>query len=139
MTQNDQIQICRWAECDDDGGLIVPGGPRKIQMQKSDGTGEPLLKLGVFGADVIRFGAGEGVRNHSHPGSHMLFVIKGIGIVEYCGIEHQLQPGFCYLIPPSTDHAIRAGSELVLLAIGDDHRPLASVERMALYQPTEAG
>lgn len=124
------FQIAQWATPDDDGALRVDGGVRAIQMANSDGTGSPLVKNNTFGADVIRFGPGEGVVNHTHVGAHILFVIKGDGVVEYEGVEHALRPGLCYMIPSMVRHAIRAKSDLVLIAVGDDHRDLASVERM---------
>jgi mannose-6-phosphate isomerase-like protein (cupin superfamily) len=59
-----------------------------------------------------------------------LFVLRGSGIVEYNGEANPLYPGLCYLIPGSVDHAIKAHENLVLIAVGNDHRPLDSNERM---------
>lgn len=130
-----EIQIALWADCDIKGRIIVSGEERPIKMYNSDGTGSPLLALKGFGTDIIRFGAGEGVMNHTHEGDHILFVLKGTGIVEYNGVEHDLYPGLCYLIPGEVDHAIRAKEDLVLIAVGNNHRPLNSEERMTpLYK-----
>jgi quercetin dioxygenase-like cupin family protein len=126
------IQITRWASVDENGKISIISGQREIKMCNSDGTATPLLKEGTFGADIIRFGPNEGVENHTHPGAHMLFTIKGHGVVEYEGISYPLEPGVCYLIPSQVEHAIKAGTELVLLAIGNDHRPAGSLERMNL-------
>lgn len=93
------IQISQWASASANGTLHVEAGPRPIKMCNSDGTGSPLLKEGNFGADVIRFAAGEGVTNHTHLGAHILFVIKGTGFVEYDGTDYKLEPGLCYLVP----------------------------------------
>lgn len=117
---------------DDSGQINVPQGQRELKMRNSDGTATPLLKEKNFGADIIRFGAGEGVTNHTHIGSHMLFTIKGKGFVEYNGIDHALEPGVCYLIPSMVDHAIKAVTELVLIAVGNDHRPADCESRMDL-------
>lgn len=124
------IQISRWADYEPLNGLSIPEGKLPIQMCNSDGTGKPLLKEGKFGADIIRFGPGEGVSNHTHVGSHILFAIKGKGFVEYNGVNHALEPGVCYLIPSMVDHAVRATTELVLVVVGNDHRDLASQERL---------
>jgi len=124
------IQIARWANLNPDDTLCVDGSPKPFQMCNSDGTGLPLLKYLDFGADIIRFGANEGVRNHTHVGDHILIVIKGGGVVVYDGIEHDLNPGVCYLIPGDVEHAIKARSELVMIAIGNNHQPLDSEERM---------
>ena len=129
-----EIQISRWADMLDDETLSVPSGVRPIQMCSSDGTGSPLVKIDTFGADVIRFDAGKGVTNHTHEGAHILFVIKGRGFVEYDGVDHVLEPGVCYLVPSMVDHAIKATTELVLIAVGNDHRALDSEERLDLVK-----
>jgi mannose-6-phosphate isomerase-like protein (cupin superfamily) len=131
MNKAPPIQISRWAEVKDDN-IVVASGARPIQMRNSDGTGLPLLKDDLFGADVIRFGPGKGVGNHVHIGAHILFVIKGRGFVDYDGVPYRLEPGLCYLVPKFVDHAIRAETELVLIAVGNDHRSLASEERMSV-------
>ena len=125
-----QMQSATWADCDATGKLEVSSGERPIQMCNSDGTGSALLSLYGFGADIIRFGVNEGVPNHTHEGNHILFVVKGIGTVEYNGTEHKLYPGLCYFIPGQVDHAIKAKEELVLIAVGDNHQPLDSEARM---------
>lgn len=122
------IQIARWAD------HILPsidvGDKFPIKMCNSDGKGRPLLKEGDFGADIIRFASGDGVKNHTHQGSHILFVVSGGGFVEYNGQNHVLEPGVCYLIPSMVDHAIKATSELVLIVVGNNHRNLSSPERL---------
>lgn len=124
------LQISRWATTSPDGTLLLRPGPMPITMQNSQGTGMPLLKEGDFGADLIRFSPGEGVRNHTHEGSHVLFVVKGEGWVDFERREYVLEAGLCYLIPSLCEHAIRAKTELVLIAVGTKHRELQSVERM---------
>lgn len=128
--KREDIQIAKWAEIGAGGTFAVSGGALPFKMCNSDGTGLPLLKHQDFGADIIRFGASEGVKNHIHDGDHILFVIKGEGFVEYDGVDYQLEPGTCYLIPGNVDHAIKATTELVLIAVGNQHRPLDSEERM---------
>jgi quercetin dioxygenase-like cupin family protein len=127
----EKIQISRWADYID-GNLLCRSGLREIEMVNSDGTGTPLLKADNFGADIIRFPAGKGVTNHVHVGAHILFVIMGEGFVEYNGLDHPLEPGLCYMIPSMVNHAIKASTELVLIAVGNDHRDLGSNERMDL-------
>ena len=129
-TTQDGLQIARWAQNSLDNKLIVEGGELPFKMCNSDGTGFPLLKDGKFGADIIRFAAGKGVMNHTHEGAHILIVIKGKGFVEYNGIDYKLEPGVCYLIPSLVDHAIKADTELVIIAVGNDHQPVDSIKRM---------
>lgn len=124
------LQIARWAGISSNGDLTVTGGTLPYQMCNSDGTGLPLLKDGQFGADIIRFAPGKGVMNHTHEGAHILIVIKGTGLVECNGVNYLLEPGVCYLIPSYVDHAIKAETELMMIAVGNDHRPVDSQERM---------
>lgn len=126
----EKIQISRWATLDSNNQLFVESGIRPIKMCNSDGTGSPLLKLKAFGADVIRFDANEGVMNHTHDGDHILIVIKGDGFVEYNGIDYPLEAGVCYMVPGEVDHAIKAKSELIMIAVGNDHQVLDSEARM---------
>lgn len=138
LEKNIPIQISRWAIPDQNGNLEIESGERPHKMYCSDGTGTPLLLYNRFGADVIRFAGGEGVKNHTHEGSHILFVLKGTGFVEYNGIDHELEPGVCYMIPGNVDHAIKAKSELILIAVGNEHFPVDSKERMTpLFTPEE--
>lgn len=92
-------------------------------MAHSDGTARALLLYKKFGMDVIRFDAGKGVATHTHEGDHILVVLKGDGFVEYNGVDHPLSAGTTYMVPGSVPHAIKATSELVMLAIANDHRP----------------
>ncbi len=125
-------RLCKamFAEVSADGILLIDDGVLPVQMVNSDGTGSALFSLNGFGADVIRFAAGKGVNNHTHQGDHILFTLKGKGVVEYEGVEHDLYPGVSYLIPGSVNHAIRAHENLVLIAVGNNHYPLDSSLRM---------
>lgn len=116
----------------------VPSGELPEQMAHSDGRGLRLLKLGPFGADLIRFAAGRGVREHTHPGDHILIVTGGTGWVDYDGVPYRLEPGVCYLVPGSVPHAIRAETELTLISVASDHRDVASEERLTIVQRASA-
>lgn len=110
--------------------FLVPPGPLGVPMASSDATALRLFKAGPFGADLIRFPAGGSVPDHTHPGSHMLFVLSGSGWVDYEGVPHRLAEGDCYYVPGSTRHGIRAEAELTLLSVADDHRDAGSPERL---------
>lgn len=124
-------KMAYWAKTDDASqNLLIESGARPVKMCHSDGTGQPLFSYNGFGADIIRFAAHEGVKNHTHEGDHILFVIKGHGFVEYNGIEYAMQPGLCYLIEGEIDHAIKATTDLVLIVVGNNHHPLDSEQRL---------
>ena len=132
-----QLQQAVWAEFTQ-GQLKSLEGQQPLQMQHSDGTALPLVvddaKEARFGADVVRFPPGKGVGLHTHVGAHILMVTKGTGILTYGNQKHGMFPGMIYLVPSNVPHAIDALTELVLVAVGNDHRPADSPERLDIVQ-----
>jgi quercetin dioxygenase-like cupin family protein len=131
----DQFTQARWADYDAAcGRLISFAGEQPLRMQHSDGTARPLVvdrsRPNAFGADIVRFEAGKGVGLHVHVGAHILMVTQGKGVLTYNGEKYDLFPGMIYLVPSNVPHAIEALTELVLVAIGNDHRPADSEERL---------
>lgn len=105
-------------------------GALPIKMHASDATAKRLLKHGSFGADLIRFPAGGCVPPHTHPGSHMLFVLSGQGWVDCGNQSFFLSAGECYLIPSNVIHGIRAATEFTLISVADNHRDVANEDRL---------
>ena len=112
--------------------LVSFAGVQPIQMAHSDGTALPLVLADAFGADVIRFEGGRGVRMHTHPGAHILVVTKGTGFLPYCDKRYPLSAGMIYLVPSHMPHAIEAETELVMLSIGNNHQPAGSERRLTI-------
>ena len=55
---------------------------------------------------------GAGVKPHSHPYYHMLFVLSGVCRFHVEGVQYDVQPGQCLLVPPQMQHAYtNEGSE----------------------------
>jgi len=109
---------------------IPQHGRLPVRMHTSDGTAYRLVKHGSFGSDLIRFPAGGCVPDHTHVGDHILYVLGGSGFVDYDGEPWPLEEGVIYLIPGMIRHAIRATTELTLLAIGNEHRDAAAEDRL---------
>ena len=109
-------------------------GKFPLSMANSDGTALPLVlnENSKFGADLIRFAPNTGVGLHTHEGDHILIVTKGTGVVVYKDERHKLHPGMMYIIPGMVPHAIEAQSELVLIAIANNHRPADASSRLNL-------
>lgn len=130
-----------WANVDNDGCIHSVSGELEIQMSNSQGTARPLLfdnsGSKPFGIDQVRFAPGEGVALHTHVGSHFLLVTRGFGKLTYYDEEYDMYPGFCYCIESGDPHAIDAAkdSELVLVAVGNDHRDADSHERLEIVEP----
>jgi len=135
-----EFRQAKWADFEGEQ-LKSMEGVQPLQMQHSDGTALPLVlddsTPNKFGADVIRFAAGEGVELHTHIGAHILMVTKGTGILIYGEEEHEMFTGMIYLVPSNVPHAIKATTELVLIAVGNDHRPADSLERLNIVQKKE--
>jgi len=130
-----KLKQAKWADFDKTTShLISFKGKQPIQMLHSDGTAMPLLtddsKFNKFGADIIRFASGEGVGLHKHVGAHILMVTKGTGVLVYEDERHPMFEGMIYLVPSNVPHAIEATTELVLIAVGNDHKPADSEERL---------
>jgi quercetin dioxygenase-like cupin family protein len=123
------LQTAKFADFDG-AHMIVPTEERGTKMSNSMGTGDELVEYNRFGADVIRFPAGGGVANHTHEGDHILFCIAGNGYVVYEGVSHKLTPGICYFVIGEVDHAIKAETDLVLIAVGNKHYPVGAKARM---------
>ena len=141
-----EFRQAKWANFEK-GQLKSFEGEQPLKMQHSDGTALPLVlddsTPKKFGADVVRFRAGEGVELHTHIGSHILLVTKGEGVLIYEGKHgldgiaherHDMFPGMIYLVPSNVPQAIEAKTELVLIAVGNDHRPADSSERLEIVQ-----
>ncbi|MSU60650.1 MAG: cupin domain-containing protein [Candidatus Staskawiczbacteria bacterium] len=130
-----KLQQAVWAQFVG-GQLISFEGEQPLKMQHSDGTARPLVvdKEAKFGADIVRFAPGDGVGLHTHVGAHILFVAKGTGILTYDDEKHGMFPGLVYGIPSNMPHAIDAITELMLLAVGNDHKAADSPERLDLVQ-----
>lgn len=126
----EHLQQAVWANIWVSGDIQPFSGEMDIQMMHSDGTARSLLLYKNFGADIIRFAPWKGVGTHTHEGDHILVVLVGNGWVEYNWIDYDLKPWIAYMVPWSVPHAIKANSELVLMAIANDHRPAGSEERL---------
>jgi len=109
---------------------LMLGRDFPLQMKNSDGTGIDLVEEDGFGAGVIRFAPGKGVKSHVHEGDHILKVEKGYGWLIYNEERHRMHPGFVYFVKGNVPHAIEAETELTLFVAGNDYRPMDSDERM---------
>lgn len=130
-----KLKQAKWADFDKETThLISFEGELPIQMRHSDGTALPMLvddaKSNKFGADIIRFAPGKGVGLHKHIGAHILMVTKGTGTLVYEDERHPMFEGMIYLVPSNVPHAIEAATELVLVAVGNDHKPADSEDRL---------
>lgn len=102
-----------------------------VPMVSSQALGLSLVKNGGFAADMLFFGPDKRTTLHTHPGNHILFVVKGSGRLFFDETSCALTEGTCYFVPGSIPHQVIANSsDMFLLSIADDHRPVDSPERL---------
>ena len=107
-----------------------------LPMVGSEATGLALVKSGSFAADMLHFLPRQKTELHTHPGSHILFVVEGEGWLIFGGQRIKLSPGDCYLVPGSVLHAVGSGeSGMFLLSVANEHFPVDSSERLTIYAP----
>lgn len=87
-----------------------------------------------IGADLIEMQPDSMFPLHTHPGEHILYIIKGEGLVHVDGVDHRVRMGDTIFIPAEYAHGVRtvpmAVTPLVLLAVGYPHKHLGSHDRM---------
>lgn len=107
-----------------------------IKVKKSVASGAPLLTNGHLGADLIRLEPGQEFAAHTHPGDHLLFVLRGRGTITVDGIVYQTEPGDLYMVPGLQIHAVGASVQStiphVIMAIGSPHKRIDAEDRMEL-------
>ena len=135
-----KLHCAEFAKVSKEGYLIPHEGPFPIQMAKSQGTAKELIPIEEgMGLDIIHFNADEGVERHIHPGSHILIVTSGFGELDWFDKTKELKAGMVYRIRTYEPHAVRAAAEseagMVLLVIGNDHRPAHAEDRLELLDP----
>jgi quercetin dioxygenase-like cupin family protein len=137
MNKKYTLQQAKWADFDEKASrLILFEGEQPLSMH--NGTALPLLidRSGTspFGGDIIRFAPGKGVGMHTHVGAHILLVTKGKGTLVYYEEKHPMFEGMIYLVESNVPHAIEAETELVIISIGNNHRPADSKERLEIVE-----
>ncbi len=94
-----------------------------------------------LGIDMLDLEPNTAFPLHTHPGSHILFVLEGKGTVTIDDIVHETHPGDCYFIPANIPHGVGAIEQHRLLSIGFPHKALDDPQRMNIvdeqYQKQE--
>jgi len=112
--------------------LIRVGQKLPVAMHDTDATGKGLVTNGNLGADMIRVEAGHSFPMHTHPGDHLLIVVRGRGTVTIGGVVHPTAPGDVYMVPGLVEHSVGAVEEHFILSIGSPHKALDAHDRMAV-------
>jgi mannose-6-phosphate isomerase-like protein (cupin superfamily) len=111
----------------DPDGHALPGilGGHGVRAEKPDGS--------FLGCDFIWLHPESGFPMHTHPGDHILYVIRGAGFVHIDGRDILVGQGDVVHIPAEYPHRVfTSGSALLMAAFGHPHKEIDSQERMAL-------
>jgi quercetin dioxygenase-like cupin family protein len=128
------LRIVDWATSTASGDLHVAEGDGPIQMVGTEATAWALVTGHGLGVDHISVPAGRGFAPHTHPGDHLLIIIKGDGTITTHGRIYPTHEGQVYFVPGNDTHAVGAITEHHILAVGSPHRLPDDPERMTLTE-----
>lgn len=100
---------------------------KQLFCSEDMGNGEHL------GVDRLRLKPHQKFPKHTHPGHHLLYVIKGIGTVTIGDDIYTTAPGDLYLVNGNIPHAVSAGAAgQLLLSFGAPHKHLDDANRIKI-------
>jgi mannose-6-phosphate isomerase-like protein (cupin superfamily) len=102
------------------------------------GAGE-LIENGIpIGADRLVMEPGSQFELHTHPGAHILYVIRSRGFIHIDGVDYEMGEGDTVFVPANYAHGVKSNTAvadpLEIVAFGVPHMPLESAERMTLVE-----
>lgn len=124
------LKIVEWA-----AAFCPELAPTPIPMEATQAMAAALVTNGYIGVDLINVPDGGGFAPHTHPGDHLLIIVRGEGTITYDGRIYGTRAGQVYLIEGAIPHAVGGVSGgHAILAVGAPHRLPDSPERMALTE-----
>lgn len=86
-----------------------------------------------LGVDRLCLMPGEKFPKHTHPGHHLIYIIKGMGTVTIEDKVYSTVPGDLYLVNGNILHALSAGETgQLLLSFAAPHKHLSDTNRMVI-------
>jgi len=121
---DNKLQIVNYSESQESEWMSMVG---------SDAKGLPLVKKDSFAADILRFRKNQKTSLHTHPGDHILFVVKGSGYLIFNQDYFELQEKCCYFVPGNIPHLVGTKDDsMELLTIANAHQPVNSPLRLTI-------
>jgi quercetin dioxygenase-like cupin family protein len=100
------------------------------------GAGAMIENGMSIGADRIIMESGSQFELHTHPGAHILYVVRSRGYIHIDGVDYEMGDGDTVFVPANYAHGVKTNlsvaEPLEILAFGVPHMPLESAERMTL-------
>ncbi|MEV6421249.1 cupin domain-containing protein [Streptomyces sp. NPDC051662] len=114
----------------DPAGIVLAG------VEGVEGAAEKIDPDIEIGVDRLVMQPGSAFELHTHPGAHLLYVLRARGLIHVDGVDYEIGPGDTIFVPARYAHGVRTRREarepFELLAFGVPHMPLTSPERMTL-------
>lgn len=123
-------------------GLKGGTDPRWVDVPNTVATGMELFRRPFgellegspreahFGVDLLQLPAGGSFPLHTHPGHHLLYVVRGEGTVTFNGVTYATYPGDLYCVDAEVEHAVGAVDAHFLLSFGAPHKQVDDPARM---------
>jgi quercetin dioxygenase-like cupin family protein len=95
-----------------------------------------ILDSGIeIGADRIIMQPGSAFELHTHPGAHILYVLRASGFIHVDGVDYEMSEGDTVYVPAQFAHGVKTNPEVrhtfEILSFGVPHLPIDSSERMS--------
>ena len=124
--------------------LVNEAGEPLPDIYGRAGVACPTMEGVEIGADLIEMQPGSAFPLHIHPGQHILYIIRGEGIVHVDGVDHHIKEGDTIFIPAEYPHGVKTfetttALPLTLLAIGYPHKDIEATDRMRIVDPLVEG
>lgn len=120
-------------EMRDENGNVLPG------IKGRPGAWGTTIEGHEFGADVIEMQPGSAFPFHTHPGDHLLFILRGMGFVHIDGKDRHVATGDTVFIGGDHVHGVKTDPQctttFVFLAAGHPHKHIGATDRMTLVDP----
>lgn len=118
----------RWQPLFDESGQTISGVRARAGVAGVTASGVKM------GADLIEMQPGSAFPLHTHPGDHVLYVVRGVGLVQINAEDHPIAQGDTILIPAQLPHGVSVpdtvSEPLTFLAMGVPHRKVSARDRM---------
>lgn len=121
-----------------DAKLLSSDGSVLSGIMGVAGAAEIIENDWEIGVDRLKMESGSAFELHTHPGAHILYVLKSRGFIHIDGVDYELGQGDTVYVPADYAHGIKTNTNVrtpfELLAFGVPHMPISSQNRMTLVE-----